>query len=329
MINEEITSIRTKIFLHDTSPDVADKIRLFCEKDNLIRVKSVQIDVVDFLMNPSFNQCDLGAIFLSEQEDLCGISGFHIADKIHQNGSTIPIFMRLEGERRLADLSDEQKKLVTVVYSLDRLDELEKVIDRYLFSVHYPVSVVNKIQKACYDVLDGVFENIKVTKMPPCLIKDFIVADSFTSLIPLEMSCAKGYVMAQMQEADMVKLLTFTKQSDYSAREDFEHINEMASELVNLFWGRIRFRLHDETVDTNKVSRVQLPIIVNNKKNYISFGNSNPQLCFRYILCHANVISEPIVIHFKVIFNLYWDPSKQVGDDMIDRCVESGELELF
>ena len=81
--------------------------------------------------------------------------------------------------------------------------------------------------------------------------------------------------------------------------------------------------------DPGSRSTAQVPIVINHKHKYISFGSENPQLCFRYTLLdekNGHVIS----IYQRFVFNLNWSPEdfKEIQTS-VDDLVDSGELELF
>ena len=57
------------------------------------------------------------------------------------------------------------------------------------------------------------------------------------------------------------------------------------AEITNLIWGAFKNRYIG---DGDRLARsAQVPLIVNHKHKYISFGTSNPQLCFRFTLTDA------------------------------------------
>ena len=73
---------------------------------------------------------------------------------------------------------------------------------------------------------------------------------------------------------------------------------------------------------------VQVPLIVNHKQRYISFGSDNPQLCFLYTLTDDS--GATIRIYQRFVFNLAWSPEdfREIVNDPA-ALVEAGELEFF
>jgi len=74
---------------------------------------------------------------------------------------------------------------------------------------------------------------------------------------------------------------------------------------------------------------VQVPLIVNHKHKYISFGSENPQLCFRFNLADP-VTGGATTLYARFVFNLSWSPDDfREIPQAVAGLVDSGELELF
>jgi len=172
---------------------------------------------------------------------------------------------------------------------------------------------------------------VKVVECSPFLVKDHMVSTYFACLIPLEVSAGKGYLMAQMRESDISRLITSSRTHLNKEFDDFDHVHQLVSELVNMMWGKIRHAMYNEKDEYAEKNPAQVPIIINYLRNYVSFGNANPQLCFRYLMYTEAEITEPMVIDFKAIFNVRWAPDSSMDDEgsFITQGIEGGELELF
>ena len=84
-------------------------------------------------------------------------------------------------------------------------------------------------------------------------------------------------------------------------------------------------------VDINGVGATQIPIVINHRHKYISFGSQDPQLCFRYTLTDpARPDAPPTQVRQRFIFNLAWSPDDfQENKASVEDLFESGELEMF
>ncbi len=117
----------------------------------------------------------------------------------------------------------------------------------------------------------------------------------------------------------------------YSPREggaSFRAVNNLLGEVTNLIWGAFKNRYVGDAKSASS-SQIQVPLIINHKHRYISFGTENPQLCFLYTLTDENT-GNTIRLYQRFIFNLSWSPEdfKEIVNDS-NELVESGELELF
>jgi CheY-specific phosphatase CheX len=202
---------------------------------------------------------------------------------------------------------------------------LRMAIDEYLFVLDYPNALVRGITEITEFRLANLFRDLTVTWDTPCLVRDQIIYGEVFSLITLESDWCRGYMMVQTDEQPLLDLLGRKQRGDGTA--DFRDLNSMLGELTNLIWGAFKDRYLGNAQAAR--SQVQVPLVVNHKQRYISFGTTNPQLCFKY-----NVIDEAtgrsVVFDQRFIFNLSWSPEDfKEGADDVDALVAAGELDLF
>jgi len=102
----------------------------------------------------------------------------------------------------------------------------------------------------------------------------------------------------------------------------------LLGEITNLIWGSFKGRYFGNTAASCD-SQIQVPLIVNHKHKYISFGTENPQLCFLYLL-KDEATGRSAKLYQRFIFNLNWSPEdfKEIKRG-VEELVESGELEMF
>jgi hypothetical protein len=106
-------------------------------------------------------------------------------------------------------------------------------------------------------------------------------------------------------------------------------VNDYLSEINNMIWGGFKNRYIGDRAAASAGNQVQVPLIVNHKHQYISFGTSNPQLCFRFNL-QDTTRGSAATLYARFIFNLNWSPEdfKEITPDT-GGLVESGALEMF
>jgi hypothetical protein len=200
-----------------------------------------------------------------------------------------------------------------------------EVIEEYIFCLMYPNALLRGIAEITQAVLTSQFEKLTISMDTPYIVHDRMIFGELFSLIPLESSWCRGYMMLQTEEDPLLDLVGREGTSNSTA--NFRSVNDRLSEITNLIWGSFKNRyIGDER--RSSAGQVQIPLIVNHKHKYISFGTENPQLCFRFTL--DAISGQSSTLYARFIFNLNWSPEdfKEIAHDVAD-LVDSGELELF
>ena len=322
MGNEFLVS---KVIVHDHNVEAAEVIRNFCNVNNLVGLR----DTSDIMALLSRN-IDLGAVLLSEQEDEQGVSGLDLGVEIHRTRYELPIFLRRESSNTLEDLTPSQQDAFAGAYTKGDMSGLKKLVDEYLFNIHYPDALVKGVMDMTKTVLDSWCRDIKVVSNIPYLVKDQLVYGEMVSLIPLESDWCRGYMMIQIEEEDLMGLMENGNIVSAVDHPDYHDVNDVLGELTNLVWGSFnnRYCCNNEKLGHDTISRV--PIISNHRRSYISFGTSIPQLAFEFRLIPHDSTKAAVQFYQKFIFNLNWDPEHMpVEMESVDDLVDSGELEML
>ncbi len=320
----------SKVLVLDNSLECFKQIKHFCDQNGLIGLKVNSVNIMAILSA----YVDLGAILLAENYCQSLTDTLDLAQQIHTARPELPIVLRKTSNSGFDDLIEKQQKLFCATYTIDDMSPLRKVIDEYIFSLVYPNALVRGISELTVSTLETLstlenrFKHLKVITETPYIVRDRIIFGEVCSLIPLESSWCRGYMMLQTEEGGILDVLGY---NELTASEDpatFRTVNNILGELTNLLWGA--FKTHFIAADdpgTGFTSEV--PIVINHQHKYISFGSENPQLCFKYILTDESN-SHFIPIYQWFVFNLYWSPEdfKEIYAS-VDDFVDSGELELF
>lgn len=322
----EETKIVSKVLVLDTNASCLDTIKSFCDSNGLVGLKVQPGNVMAVLRS----NLDLGAILLSETYDDDGDCGIQLARKIHALRCELPIFFRRETIDGLDGIAEQDRLVISAAYTIASITKLQAVTEEFIFSRSYPNALLRGITEISIPALESQFKSLKVDVEAPYLVRDRLIFGEIFSLIPLESSWCRGYMMLQTEEESLTHLVkngrTFVNPEDAL---EFRHLNGLLGEITNLIWGAIKNRYLSSVRGDTYMS--QVPIIVNNLHRYISFGSENPQLCFKYTLSDRDDETvPPLVIQQKFIFNLNWSPedfSENVTS--ADELVSSGELEFF
>nr|WP_315490145.1 chemotaxis protein CheX [uncultured Rhodoferax sp.] len=322
----EQAKIVSKVLVLDNDASCLDRIKVFCDSNSLVGLKVLPDNVMAVLRS----NLDLGAILLSESYAISAQGGIGLARKIHAVRPELPIFLRREAVDGNDDLAERDRPLFSATYTIDTISKLQSVIEEYIFSRSYPNALVRGITEIAIPALESQFKSVKVEVEAPYLVRDRLIFGEIFTLIPLESSWCRGYMMLQTEEDALTHMVkagrTFLNPQDAF---DFRHLNGLLGEITNLIWGAIKNRYLSNVREDTYLS--QVPIIINNLHRYISFGSENPQLCFKYTISDANDASfRPLVIQQKFVFNLSWSPEDFAENvASVDDFVSSGELEFF
>lgn len=311
-----------KVLVLDNSADHLAAIRTFCDANRLVGLKVRK----NRLMSVLRANVDLGAILLAEDFGATADETAEIALKVHTVRPELPIILRRNGADTLDDLPETLRKAYCAAFTTADMPHLKSVIDEYIFSVLYPNALVRGILEITEGSLAGQFPRLSIRADTPYVVRDRVIFGEVFSLIPLESTWCRGYMMLQTEETPILELLNRARPDDEVA--SFRAVNSLLGEITNLIWGGFKNRyIGDET--TLARSSIQVPLVVNHKHKYISFGSEDPQLCFLYTLTDDET-GRSVRLYQRFVFNLAWAPEdfKEIAQPT-DELVESGELELF
>jgi hypothetical protein len=293
----------SKVLVLDDCPAHKEALKRFCDENNLVGVKVGKNRLQSVLRS----NIDLGAVLFAESYGGSPEASAEIAIRINAVRPELPIIMRRDNYPGMDGLPESLRRVVCAAYVAHDMAPLRQVIDDYIFSLDYPNALVRGIADMTQAILGEVF-----------------------SLIPLESAWCRGYMMMQAEETPILELLDRYQMIDNArhGEADFRDLNSVLGEVTNLIWGSFKNRYVGDA-DAWARSQVQVPLLVNHKHKYISFGSGNPQLCFTYWLKDPQS-SRAVKLHQRFVFSLSWSPEdfKEVTDD-VGAMVEAGELDLF
>lgn len=314
------SSVVSRMLVHDADPAAHEIIRSFCEENQLIAMRANNKSVLDLVRS----NIELGAICLAEETQ-----GSELAVEINRVRREIPIFMRLKNSASVDNLVPQVRSAIAGAYHLSEMNKLRELVNRYLFSHQFPNELVRGIAELTSGVLNTVFDNVEVSCNTPYVIRDKLIYGELFSLLHIDADWGRGYLMHQASEEPLIRFLQSGK-THFSGVGDFRSVNNLLSEIANLNWGKFKSSFVKEYSTDALTHRVQVPIIVNHSRKYITFGTDDPQLCFKYVISDLEQNLEPVTILQKFIFSLCWAPEKfQKGQKALDQLVNGGELEIF
>lgn len=319
---DALESTQCKVLVFESNDSHGLIIKNFCESNNLIPLRARPENLFDVLKS----NVDLGAIFLTCERAEGGMSGTEVCKKVHQLRPELPIFFKKNSLQN--ESGSDELELLGVQYDINDIDSLKPAIDDNIFNKHYPNELLRGISEITLDSLTHVFKNVDVDYSSPYLVKDRIIYGELFSMIAMESSWCRGYMMLQSDQKDVMDLVNWPE-INADKEYDFREVNDVLSEITNMIWGGIKSRFISNDDQEAKYA-AQVPIIVNHENKYISFGSDIPQLCFKFQLKNRDLPDKDIVMYCKFVFSLNWDPDKFTEHlPSVEDFVDSGELEFF
>ena len=263
------TQLVSKVLVLDNSPEGFSRIKQFCNQNRLIGVKANSDNIMAILSA----YVDLGAILLSENYRDSLVETLELAQKIRISRPELPIILRKTSTFNFNELPEKQQKLFCAIYTIDDMSPLRKVIDEYIFSIVYPNALVRGISELTVSTLENLstlenhFNKIKVLTEAPYIVRDRIIFGEVCSLIPLESSWCRGYMMLQTEEAGLLDVLGYNALVGSESSVTFRAVNNILGELTNLLWGA--FKTHFiATNDPGTQCTTEVPLVINHQHKY-------------------------------------------------------------
>ncbi|MGU7781070.1 chemotaxis protein CheX [Burkholderia sp. PU8-34] len=312
----------SKVLVLDESRAHADAIKRFCDDHNLIGLTVRRNRLLKVLRS----NIDLGAILLAEDYGGSSAESAIIATQIDALRPELPIILRRDTHASRDGLPDALARVACATYVADDMTPLRRVIDEYIFSLDYPNALVRGISEITEARLDSLFPGMTISRDTPCIVRDQIIFGEVFSLIALDSAWCRGYMLLQTSEQPLLDMIGSTHANGRAP--DFRDVNSMLGELTNLVWGAFKNRYLG---DAEALARhpVQVPLLVNHKQKFISFGGDCPQLSFKYRMTDP-ASGRSVCLDQRFVFSLSWSPEDfRDSEQDVGSMVDSGELELF
>jgi hypothetical protein len=321
------TRLVSKVLVLDDGITHFESLKNFCEECGLVGIKPQQSGK-DAVMTILKSNVDMGGILLYENYGGQAGNGIHLAREIHDSRPELPIFLRRDRLSNVAGLDEKDAAMFRCAYMLDDLEVLRATLAASIFNRIYPNSLVRGIGEMTRASLEVLFKNCDVDAETPYIVKDRIIYGEVFTIISIESSWCRGYMMLQAAEDAVLALIR--RVSDGGHQEtSFRDINNVLGETTNLIWGSFKNRYIGVEDGKSISQQTQVPIIVNHQRKFISFGSEDPQLCFKYILRDRSGAIPPVPLFQRFVFNLNWSPEEFRENTTVESLENTGELELF
>ncbi len=322
----------SKILLLENDSTRADALEAFGAAHQLVCVP-VRRDALAAALQTHY---DLGGVLLGEDFGGSREAAAAVAVALEVERPELPIVLRRASREATNDaLPEALLRVPRASWYEGEPETLLAALDVHVFSHEYPDPLVDGITDMTFGRLRGLFPDLEVNWDTPSVVRDRIIFGEVLTLIPIETAWCRGWLLMQTEEMPLIELLPPRAGRDEAS--DFRDVNGVLGELTNLVWGAFRNRYlgNASNADGSDVGRaqVQVPLLINHRRRYLSFGSDNPQLCIKYRLtCPAT--GREVVIDQRFVFSLGW--SREGFDETAAQAAAaaeveqaSGELELF
>lgn len=319
----EPTTLPAKVLLLEHDPVSYRALLDFADRSGLIVLPRTSLDALATLDQHK----DLGGVLLAEDLPCEGTDPMTLARAIHRQRPELPIFLRRTGTR---PLSEDEARAIRHPWTSGAMAELEAAVEHSLFSLRYPPALVSGIVELTTEAMRSMFPHANVQAETPYVVHDRIIFGQVSTLIPLEATWCRGYMMLQCEESALRQgLVQGFGYEGVGGDLSFRELNHLVAEVTNLIWGAFKNRYIPAQV--TPAVQVQVPIVINHEQKYISFGSQDPQLCIRWQLTDPRRPGmPPLIIVQRMIFNLWYSPEQFAEVAAAPPPAGgSGELELF
>ena len=318
----EPTFLAAKVLLLEHDAVHYPRLLEFCESLGLVTVPCAAADAMDALAQHK----DLAGVLLAEDLPCDAPDSLKLALALHRQRPELPIFLRRTSPR---ELTEEESRAATHPWAGDDLGALRTQIDRSLFGLRYPTVLVHGILELTLAAMRSMFPNAEVTAEAPYVVHDRIIYGQVSTLIALESTWCRGYMMLQTEEGALRQgMAQGLGYEGVGGNLGFRELNHLLGETTNLIWGAFKNRYIPPRAFANQ--QTQVPIVINHEQKYISFGSQDPQLCIRYQLTDPRRPRQrPLIIVQRFIFNLLFEADAFVEYAEPASTAPTGELELF
>jgi hypothetical protein len=295
----------------------------FCKDTGLIALPRSAADAVATLGQHN----DLGGVLLAEDLPCAESDSVALAQTIHRTRPELPIFLRRTSNRML---TAEESAAASHTWRGGDLTQLRSDVEHSIFTQRYPMDLVDGVVDLTRSAIQSMFPNASVSNEPAYVVHDRIIFGEVSTLIALESTWCRGYMMLQTEESALRQgLLQGFGYAGVGGDLNFRELNNLLGETTNLIWGAFKNRYIPTAAFATQ--QTQVPIVINHAQKYISFGSQDPQLCVRYHLSDPHRPGlPPLTIVQRLIFNLHWSP--EAFTEFAARPTstsDTGELELF
>lgn len=318
-------TLASKIVALENDEKQRAHLRSFCKELNL---KGVFVSNPFRLLDTLHQRINIGAVIVADE----GRSTLELLEQINTKHPEIPVFVSCDDPSIHTSFRSVNENSMVRFFLRGDLGALETLISECLFYRVYPEGLVEKMQEIASTGILSRFTGVKVITDNTFLSSDKRIFGERFELISVRSSWCEGMMMIQSQASEIDEMIRCGRTTFPAAEGDVTHFSEdLLRELLNFIWGGFKAKFVPSEF-TGRPTNIEVPISINHTDKYISFGVSDPLLCFQFNI-EDNDPSlptfRPFELFLKFSFHLFWDPDHFHQNPETEDLTASGELEFF
>jgi hypothetical protein len=317
-------TVASKILAYEQDPRRKQELQKFCQDHSL---KGIFIANAFRLIDTLEHKINVGAIIVSDEGEMTR----DLISELNTRHPEIPIFVGCETPELMPYQSNNEVSVVRC-FKDGELETLAELLSAQLFYRIYPPGLVEAIQQIAREGIGSTFRGIRISAEDTFLASDKRVYGERFELIPIRSNWCEGVMMMQSDGEDVDDMIRAGRTSFPDDSHDVTRYSEdLLRELLNLIWGGFKARFVPPEF-TGRPTNIEVPMSINYRNRYISFGVADPLLCFKFTIENDDESRpgfKPFDLFLKFSFHLHWEPDVFYESAATQQLVESGELEFF
>ncbi|CBL46390.1 Hypothetical protein HDN1F_28070 [gamma proteobacterium HdN1] len=317
--------LASKILALENDEEQRATLREFCKEFNLKGVFAAnQFRLLDTL----HQRINVGAVILAED----GRNTIDLLEQINTRHPEIPVFISCYQPDVFKNFRPFNESSVVRFFPRGDMKSLQKLLSDTLFYRVYPEGLVEKMQEIVSTGIMAQFRGVKVIKERSFLASDKRIYGERFELISVRSNWCEGMMMIQSHASDVDDMIRVGRTAFNPEDGDIKHYSEdLLRELLNFTWGGFKSKFVPPEF-TGRPINIEVPMSINHQEKYISFGVTDPLLCFKFRVEDDDSSLppfRPFQLYLKFSFHLFWDPDHFHENPETEELTASGELEFF
>lgn len=317
-------AITGKVIAYEPNPAIAADIKTLSET---VGFKCVILDHEDPFILEISGKLNIGLIVLNSD-----CENFHQL-VLHVNAMLpeIPLLIQSvdeDADHQLGQLPNPLAKIH--YYQTGDTRALRSLIKMLLFSRQYPPQFIDRVIEITQQAFTTNLRDVNIATSRVFVASDKRIFGGRLEMMPFCTPWCEGMMMIQSNSADLDRLVRAgCTVFQVSQGEVSRYTEDILREIMNQVWGG--FKSSFVPAGFSRATEIEVPITINHDEKYVSFGATDPLLCFRVNVEDSKGEKPrfaPLAIYLKFSFHLSWrGEGFQVQEPTHDRGLS--EIELF